>query len=524
MSKLPKMVQALLEPRVYPEPTGRVKLVQTQMSFVFLTDNYVYKVKKPVDLGYLDYTTLGKRRFYCQREVELNRRLCPDFYLDVVPITRHKSNLFIGGPGKAIEYAVKMRRLPQELMLDTLLASNQVSPEMMTKIAQRLEAFHEQAETNKRISAFGSLDIISQNTEENFNQTGKYIGNTISQNKYLHIKAYTDNFLKENASLFHKRIQDGRIKDCHGDLHAAHICLTDDICIYDCIEFNDRFRYADIASEVAFLAMDLDHYGRADLSHLFVSAYVALSQDRELLKLLNFYKCYRAYVRGKVESFKLDDPYISQEEKGETLEKASGYFDLAYSYVKLAPSLFITTGLVGSGKTALAQALAKRLGLVMISSDVTRKRLASIPETEHRFEEFDTGIYSPQFSRLTYDTMLAEARNILAEGSSLIIDASFIKSEQRLKAKSLAQEMKARFFIIECTLDEELTRKRLTERLEQGSVSDGRWEIFRIQKEKFEPVVEVPPQNRAIIDTTQSISEIIKQVLDMIKRGEQRNE
>jgi len=333
MSKLPKMVQALLEPRVYPEPTGRVKLVQTQMSFVFLTDNYVYKVKKPVDLGYLDYTTLGKRRFYCQREVELNRRLCPDVYLDVVPITRHQSDFFIGGPGKAIEYAVKMRRLPQELMMDTLLASNRVSPEMMTKLAQRLEAFHEQAETNEDISAFGSLDIIGQNTEENFNQTEKYIGNTISPKNYLHIKAYTDNFLKENASLFRKRIQDGRIKDCHGDLHAAHICLTDDICIYDCIEFNDRFRYADIASEVAFLAMDLDHYGRADLSRLFVSAYVALSRDRELLKLLNFYKCYRAYVRGKVESFKLDDPYITKEERSGISAIAKSYFELAESYI-----------------------------------------------------------------------------------------------------------------------------------------------------------------------------------------------
>jgi aminoglycoside phosphotransferase family enzyme/predicted kinase len=519
MTKLPKMVQALLEPRAYPEPTGRVKLVQTQMSFVLLTDNYVYKVKKPVDLGYLDYTTLEKRKLYCHKEVELNRRLCPDVYLDVVPITQKQGNFFIAGQGRAMEYAVKMRRLPQELMMDTLLTSNRVSPEMMSKLAQKLVAFHGQAETNKRISTFGSLDTINQNTEENFSQTGKYMGKTISPKSYRHIKAYSDNFLKGNAPLFRKRIQDGRIRDCHGDLHAAHICFTNGICIYDCIEFNDRFRYADVASEVAFLAMDLDHYGRADLSHLFIYSYVALSQDRELLELLAFYKCYRAYVRGKVESFKLDDPYITEEEKGETLKKASGYFDLAHAYTKSKPILLITTGLMGSGKSALAQALAKRLGLVVISSDVTRKRLASIPETEHRFEEFDAGIYSPEFTKKTYDTMLAEAKGILKEGGSVIIDASFIKAEQRLKAKSLAEEIKTRFFVLECALDEELTRKRLTKRLEQGSVSDGRWEIFSQQKEKFEPVVEVPPQNRVIIDSSQPIDKIAQQVLDKINKG-----
>jgi len=376
MPQLPELVKALLAPKAYPEITKQVELVQTQMSFVFLTDDYVYKVKKPVNLGYLNYTTLGKRHFYCQKEVELNRRLCPEVYLGVVPISQKGDDIFVGGQGEVIEYAVKMRRLPQEAMMDVLLANNQVVPEMVASVAQKLVEFHQQAETNDTINAFGGLDIITQNTEENFTQTEKYIGNTISQEKYQHIKAYTDNFIEKNASLFHKRIKDGRIRDCHGDLHAAHICFANGICIYDCIEFNDRFRYCDIASEVAFLAMDLDHYGRADLSHSFISAYVEMSQDKELKELLNFYKCYRAYVRGKVESFKLDDPHISDEEKVRVLAVARSYFELANSYIKSKPVLFITTGLVGTGKTALAQALAKRLRLVVISSDVTRKNLA----------------------------------------------------------------------------------------------------------------------------------------------------
>ncbi len=333
MTQLPQMVQALLEPKAYPEPTQGVKLAQTQMSFVFLTDSYVYKVKKPVNLGYLDYTTLDKRRFYCQKEIELNRRLCPDVYLDVVPITRRQGEFLIGGKGKAVEYAVKMRRLPREQMMDALLGSNGVSPEMLTDLAQKLVEFHRMAETNESISAFGSLSVVTQNTEENFSQTGKYIPKTISSKRYQQIKEYTRSFLREKAALFEKRTRDGHIRDCHGDLHAAHICFTDGICIYDCIEFNDRFRYGDVASEVAFLAMDLDRYGRADLSRSFTSAYIALSQDKELPELLNFYKCYRAYVRGKVASFKLDDPYITKEERPGVLAIAKRYFELAESYI-----------------------------------------------------------------------------------------------------------------------------------------------------------------------------------------------
>ena len=333
MPKLPKLVKALLDPKAYSDIPKGVELAQTQMSFVFLTDDYVYKVKKPVNLGYLNYTTLDRRQFYCQKEVELNRRLCPEVYLEVVPITRDKDDISVGGRGKVMEYAVKMRRLPLEAMMDVLLTNNQVTQEMVTRVAQKLAEFHQRAETNANISVFGKLGAIVQNTEENFAQTEKYIGNTISQERYRHIKEYTDSFIVGNAPLFYKRILEGRIKDCHGDLHAAHICFGNGICIYDCIEFNDRFRYCDVASEIAFLAMDLDHYGRADLSHHFVNAYIAQSQDTELSELLDFYKCYRAYVRGKVESFKLDDPHISKEEKIKILAVAKSYFELAESYI-----------------------------------------------------------------------------------------------------------------------------------------------------------------------------------------------
>jgi aminoglycoside phosphotransferase family enzyme/predicted kinase len=504
---LPELVKALLMPAAYPEKAGGVELVQTQMSFVFLTREFVYKVKKAVDLGYLDYTTLDKRRFFCQKEVELNRRLCPETYLGVVPITQDKGAIRVGGRGEAIEYAVKMRRLPQSRMLNVLLANNGVTAEMITGVAGKLAAFHKKAETSPKISAFGEIKAVTANTDENFAQTENYVGKTISEDSYRHIKEYTDSFIEKNTPLFNKRVKEGRIRDCHGDLHAAHICFSDGICIYDCIEFNDRFRYCDVASEMAFLAMDLDHYGRADLSRSLINAYVAESEDSELLELLGFYKGYRAYVRGKVEGFKLDDPYISGEEKQKTLDVAASYFDLARAYTRARPMLFITVGLVGTGKSTVAQALAKRLGLVVIASDVTRKQLAGVPVTEHRFEDFYGGIYSAELSRRTYDKMFSEAGDILGEGGSVVLDASFIRAEERLKARQVAEEAGADFFII---------KERLERRLKGKTVSDGRWEIYQPQKEAFEPVKEASPSKRAIIDTSRPLGENIRKILDKI--------
>ena len=333
MPVLRSIVEALLKSEAYLHRPQRIELVQTQMSFIFLAGEYVYKIKKPVNLGYLDYTTLEKRHFFCRQEVELNRRLCPDAYLAVVPIVEERGRLCIEGRGKAIEYAVKMKQLPQDRMMDVLLQRGQVTPDMVAGVAEKLVNFHQRAETSPEIAAFGGLDVIRHNCDENFAQSDKYIGLTIFRAKYKQIKAYADNFIKSNAGLFEKRVREDRIRDCHGDLHAAHVCFTDNICIYDCIEFNDRFRYCDVASEIAFLAMDLDRYQQAGLSRHLIDAYVRLSQDEELLKLLNFYKCYRAFIRGKVESFKLDDALIPQNEKAKALESARSYFQLAESYV-----------------------------------------------------------------------------------------------------------------------------------------------------------------------------------------------
>ena len=333
MSALPSMVAALLKPGAYPHKPRKIELVQTQMSFVLLTGEYAYKIKKPVNLGYLDYSTLEKRHFFCLQELELNRRLCAGAYLEVVPIMEEDGAVHVEGQGEAKEYAVKMKQLPAERMLDRLLVRRQVTPEMMAKVAERLVSFHRSAETSPEIGAFGRLEVVRGNCDENFAQTERYIGSSITAHEYRQIKSYTGDFLEGNATLFDERVTEGRIRDCHGDLHAAHVCFTDHICIYDCIEFNDRFRYCDVASELAFLAMDLDRYRETGLSHRLVNTYLESSRDEELMKLLNFYKCYRAYVRGKVESFKLDDKYIPREEKSRVMAVARGYFELAGSYI-----------------------------------------------------------------------------------------------------------------------------------------------------------------------------------------------
>jgi aminoglycoside phosphotransferase family enzyme len=335
MSELPDLVEALLEPRAYPDPPQKIELVQTQISYIFLAGEYVYKIKKPVDMGFLDYTTLEKRLYYCQREVELNTRLCAHTYLGVVPITKRYGRYIVRGKGEATEYAVKMRRLPQEAMMDALLAKNKVTPEMVAKVAKTVADFHKKAATSEEIARTGGIEAVIKNTSENFAQTDKYFGVIIEPETYRRIKAYTEDFIKNNAALFHKRMSEGRVRDCHGDLHTAHVCfLKNGICIYDCIEFIDRLRYTDIAADVTFLAMDLDHYGARDLSETFVKAYIKESGDEELMKLLNFYKCYRAYVRGKIGCLQWDDPHIPDAEKGKIKASARSYFKLAESYIE----------------------------------------------------------------------------------------------------------------------------------------------------------------------------------------------
>ncbi len=328
-----QVVEALMKPEAYDEEPGQIELIQTHISFVFLTRKLAYKVKKAVDLGFLDFTTLEKRCFFCEKELELNRRLCGDMYQEVVPI--NKSNAIrIKGEGETVEFAVKMKKMPQEKMMNKLLEEKKVNRKLVDRIARIIADFHSKAEKSGRISKFGSLEIIETNWKENFIQAGEFVGKTISMKDFEMIHRRIERFMETNATFFGKRMSNGRVRDCHGDIHSGNIFVTDRIYIFDAIEFNERFRYSDVASDIAFLAMDLDFKERRDLSNFFVKRYVKYSGDLELTKLLPFYKCYRAYVRGKVISLKLKDPNVDCEEQKMAIEEAKAYFGLAATYAK----------------------------------------------------------------------------------------------------------------------------------------------------------------------------------------------
>ncbi|MBN1784739.1 MAG: hypothetical protein JW815_03275 [Candidatus Bathyarchaeota archaeon] len=317
----------------YDEETGKIELKQTHISFVFLTRDFVYKIKKAVDFGFLNYSTLKKRRFFCEKEVYLNRRLCEDMYLEVVPIT--KSDIIkIGGEGEIIEYAVKMKRIPEEKIMTRLLEEGKVDKKLVERIAKIIAEFHLKTGTSNKTDGFGSLRVIEKNWKENFDQSKEFVNETISQESYNLIHEKVDEFMKRNVALFAKRIAENRVRECHGDVHSGNIFIADRIYIFDAIEFNERFRICDVASDVAFLAMDLDFKNRSDLSSFFVEKYIKYSGDKELDKLLRFYKCYRAYVRGKVVSFRLNDPNVGKDEKVAAKKEARAYFLLATEYAK----------------------------------------------------------------------------------------------------------------------------------------------------------------------------------------------
>jgi aminoglycoside phosphotransferase family enzyme len=324
----------LIKPSAYPEIPKKVELLQTHISFIFITDDFVYKIKKPVNFGFLDFSTLDKRKYYCEKEVELNKRLSPDVYIGVVKITDDDGSLEIEGAGDVVEYGVKMKKIPMDRLMEKLLDEGKLTPDMVNKVAIKIARFHDIAASSPEIEKFGSKEVIKTNTDENFTQTQNYIGKTITKTQFERIKKYTGDFYRSKKNLINKRIAEHKIKDCHGDLHMQHICFTEPIIIFDCIEFNNRFRYSDTAADIAFLAMDLDFHEREDLSKILIDAYVEHSKDGGIYDTLNFYKIYRAYVRGKVIGFQLDDPHISSEDKKNAKETSKRYFVQADRYVK----------------------------------------------------------------------------------------------------------------------------------------------------------------------------------------------
>lgn len=507
-----KLLNIIKKPSLYGNHIKKVKIIQTHISYVVLTGKYAYKFKKPVNFGFLDFSTLKKRKYFCEEEIRLNRRICPEIYLEVVTLNRKNDNITFNGSGEVIDYAVKMKEFPQSFILNKLIEKNKIDEKIIENIVDMLVNFYKSSKSTNDINYFGTTEVIKNNTEENFDQTKGFINLTITKEKFDFIKKRTNNFINANTNFFDERIKNGFIKDCHGDLHSGNIVLLDDkIYIFDCIEFNKRFRYSDVASDIAFLSMDLDFLGKPYLSSYLIEKYVDKSKDENIFNILNFYKCYRAFIRGKVIGFKLNDKKIDQLEKEKTIKLAKKYFDLAYFYSKLfsknkkdvKPIFFITTGLTGSGKTTVARKFAVDYNAKMISTDTVRKEFAGIDKYERHFDAYNTGLYSPIKMKQIYNKIFDKADILLNSKKNVVLDATFKSKKLRDTSKKLAEKNNACFLILYCNCPEENIKIFLDNRIKKKSISDGRWEIYIKQKNSYEK-----PTNNDCIEIDVSINKL----------------
>jgi aminoglycoside phosphotransferase family enzyme/predicted kinase len=488
----PYILESLHNPSAYPVQTRTVELIQTHISWLFLTDSHVFKLKKPVNFGFLDFSTLELRHFYCHEELRLNRRLCPDIYEQVIELRETEAGAAFVGDGDVIEYAVMMKRLPADRMLDRLVDSGNISVEEIQIIALEICKFHSSAPTSQYISEFGSLEQIRFNWRENFEQALPFRTSTFPPMVSETICSYVETFTDAYCTLFAERIENGYIRECDGDIHLGNICLLNtNAYIFDCIEFNERFRFCDTAADLAFLLMDLDYHRRPDLADAALSSYITASGDEDISKLITFYKVYSAFVRGKVESMQLFDTGISQEARTVAEKRAIRYYRLAQGYClrnRLPHTLIITCGTMGCGKSTLTDQLSFELGIATFNSDVIRKQLAGInPDTAVQVS-FGEGLYSKEMGQRTYRKLERLAENELASGHSVVIDAGFGTGADRAEFARLAATHHAEFVILFVECDPGVQRQRLRERSSRGcSVSDGRVELLNQQNNVFEP-------------------------------------
>lgn len=511
------VVAALMHPEAYPldDKPVTVEKVETHISYLFFTGLHAYKVKKAVDFGFLDFTSLEKRKYYCEREVALNQRLSPNVYLHVAEIREANGVYTIDGPGETVEYAVVMRQLDHRDAMDQVLTRGELTTRQLEQIAECLAVFHRDAGQSEEITSLGGLQTVRENVQENFKDTEPYRGRTIDPDAYARIRAYSEAFMDVCKPTFQRRADSGYIRDCHGDLHMDHVFLGEEVAIIDCIEFSDRYRYSDVANDVAFLAMDLEYAGRPDLAATFEDAYLEASGDTGSLEVMNFYKCYRAYVRAKVDSLRLDQVAGDAIELGRAQTRAERHIALADSYAtSTVPMLTITAGLMGTGKSRVAELLAQRLKAELISSDVLRKEMAGIPATERRYQNWEEGLYSPEALDQTYQEMHGRAAKTLASGGSVVLDASYRRRTWRQDALKVAREAGVPFIALECVAPTDVVRARLDTRTEQSDIpSDGRWELYQQQAAAFESITEFSHDDHIVLDTSSTEEETERQGL-----------
>ncbi|HLV99184.1 MAG TPA: AAA family ATPase [Ktedonobacterales bacterium] len=513
-------LQELARPDAFPgtlSAAASIPTLQTHASAVLLAGDTAYKLKKPRDFGFFDYSTPANRRHFCQEEVRLNARLAPDVYLGIAPVLQAPDGHVRFGPTlppdqapqpetrfkgeTVVDYAVVMTRLPDDATLEARVRADTATPALLAAVAERIAAFHASVPTDAHIATFGDLAVLRGNWEENFEQTRPFLGQALDTAAYDQMAASVRRFLGERQRLFAERQRAGRIRDCHGDLRLQHVyVLGQQIAVIDCIEFNERFRYGDVAGEVAFLTMELDAAGRPDLARAFVDAYMRESLDDSLRELLPFYACYRAYVRAKVAAFLMDEPEAPAAQREAARQQARALFLLAAHYASglQGQTLLLIGGVMGTGKSTLAAALQRETGWALCSSDATRKRLAALRPAQAQEHRFGQGLYSQDWTARTYQALLEAAEAALASGRSVVVDASFIRRADRQAAARLAAAQGAQAIFLECVCPQEVTLERLARRWaarvagesqadgDASQASDGRPDLYAAQVARWE--------------------------------------
>lgn len=501
-----ELIEGLRRPSAYPHPAEDVVVRRTHISLVFLAGACAYKIKKPVDLGFLDYSTLERRRHFCEEEVRLNRRLAPDVYLGVAAVVRRGGELRMepGGAGgtdgdgtapddeaEVVEWAVRMQRLPDDRTLQARLERDEVEPGELEALAAHLAAFHGEARRGPEVARYGRFEVVAENARDNLTQSEGQIGRTIRPQVFERLSELTEAALERHRPLIEARAERGVPRDTHGDLRLDHVYFLPDRdrpVIVDCIEFNPAFRFADPISDMAFLAMDLQQAGRRDLADRFADAYVEASGDDEGRALRDFYVAYRAAVRGKVQGIKAGDAGVPEEEREQAAATATGHWLLALGALAPPaerPGLVLVGGLPGTGKTTLARALAGAAGFRVIRSDEVRKELAGLDPEASAAADYGEGIYGPEWTDRTYATCRERARDELLEGGRVVVDASFHRAALRRPFLEAAVDLGVRVRFLVCRVDPEVARRRLAART--GDASDAGRQVYRGMADRWEP-------------------------------------